>query len=380
MADPDPPNDSPHLWSGGGSATVSGGNLDPRRRPRRHRPDLRLGPLARVRRDLQRRVLPARRLRRRLQRRALGDVQRRGTRRASSSAHARTATATDMPLGPDRLPAPLPDRVERRPTSSTTWTAPSWRPTRSASEQRRCARWRATSTPAARKRLDRLDPDEPVSGVRGRSTRACSTPARAEWGQLGSGSSLNPGGAGGNRRQRSSFAPATPPPRTASWSGWTPITHGGDVPGNSRYVQYRADLSTTDPGQTPVLGRVEIALDLSPTAVNDSRTVNEDSSRRPRSTSSPTTPTPTAARRRSPRSTPAPRTAPSPSPTAAPTSPTRPTPTTATTPPGPDRHLHLHPERRLDGDGLGRRSPASTTTRPRSTTRGRSPRTPARTR
>ena len=70
-------------------------------------------------------------------------------------------------------------------------------------------------------------------------------------------------------------------------------------------------------------------------------------------------------------------TAPWSSPATAAASPTSPTRTTATTAPL-DRHLHLHAERRLDGDGLGRRSPASTTPRSRSTTPRPSPRTPAR--
>ena len=64
-----------------------------------------------------------------------------------------------------------------------------------------------------------------------------------------------------------------------SWSAFTPIAApGGDIPGNSRYVQYRAVLSTTDANLTPTLSEVTIngAGDIPPTAVNDSATVAED--------------------------------------------------------------------------------------------------------
>jgi hypothetical protein len=66
-----------------------------------------------------------------------------------------------------------------------------------------------------------------------------------------------------------------------TWSGWTPIAASGDdVPGSSRYAQYRAEFTTSDPQGTPVLRDVTLAwsaADTPPTAVNDSRTVNEDS-------------------------------------------------------------------------------------------------------
>jgi hypothetical protein len=50
----------------------------------------------------------------------------------------------------------------------------------------------------------------------------------------------------------------TPTP-DGSWSNFTPIdTSGADVPGNSRYLQYRAQLSTNDPDDTPSLSEVAI--------------------------------------------------------------------------------------------------------------------------
>ena len=48
----------------------------------------------------------------------------------------------------------------------------------------------------------------------------------------------------------------TPTP-DGSWSSFTPISaNGGDIPGNSRYLQYQADLSSNDAGKTPVLSQV----------------------------------------------------------------------------------------------------------------------------
>jgi Bacterial Ig-like domain/Purple acid Phosphatase, N-terminal domain/RTX calcium-binding nonapeptide repeat (4 copies) len=50
----------------------------------------------------------------------------------------------------------------------------------------------------------------------------------------------------------------TPTP-DGSWTGFTPISSSGaDVAGNSRYVQYRAQLSTSDAGKTPSLSEVTI--------------------------------------------------------------------------------------------------------------------------
>ena len=71
----------------------------------------------------------------------------------------------------------------------------------------------------------------------------------------------------------------TPTP-DLTWSAFTPIaSSGGDIPGNSRYVQYRAVLSTTDPNLTPTLNDVTVngAGDIPPSAVNDTKTVAQDS-------------------------------------------------------------------------------------------------------
>ena len=54
----------------------------------------------------------------------------------------------------------------------------------------------------------------------------------------------------------------TPTP-DASWSQFTQVsTSGGAIGQSGRYIQYRAELSTTDPAVTPVLERVEIGYSV----------------------------------------------------------------------------------------------------------------------
>ncbi len=58
-----------------------------------------------------------------------------------------------------------------------------------------------------------------------------------------------------------------------SWSAFNAVSNGGTVGGNSRYVQYRADLTTGDPALTPVLRDVALACtagpDLTPPVISD---------------------------------------------------------------------------------------------------------------
>ncbi|GAA4443283.1 DUF4082 domain-containing protein [Phytohabitans houttuyneae] len=44
----------------------------------------------------------------------------------------------------------------------------------------------------------------------------------------------------------------------ASWSAWTPVAQGGRIKSNSRYIQYRVDLTTVRPGRTPTLHHIGI--------------------------------------------------------------------------------------------------------------------------
>ena len=76
----------------------------------------------------------------------------------------------------------------------------------------------------------------------------------ADWGALSWNANAPPG-----TLQISVRTGDTPTP-DGSWSAFTPInTSGGDIPGNSRYVQYRAQLGSSDPNQTPTLSDVSIA-------------------------------------------------------------------------------------------------------------------------
>ena len=96
-----------------------------------------------------------------------------------------------------------------------------------------------------------------------------------DWGAL-SWNSSTPSGTGIAISVRTGDTP-TP---DGTWSAFTPIaSSGGDIPGSSRYVQYRAALSTTDPNLTPTLNDVTIngAANIPPTAVNDTKTVAQGS-------------------------------------------------------------------------------------------------------
>ena len=95
------------------------------------------------------------------------------------------------------------------------------------------------------------------------------------WGAL-SWNSAMPSGTGIAMSVRTGNTP-TP---DLTWSAFAPIASSGDdIPGNTRYVQYRAALSTTDPNLTPTLNDVTVngAGDIPPTAVDDTKTVAEDS-------------------------------------------------------------------------------------------------------
>ena len=76
-----------------------------------------------------------------------------------------------------------------------------------------------------------------------------------------------------------------------SWSAFSPIAaSGNDVPGASRYIQYRAQLSTSDPASTPTLNNVSITYSTPPDTtissgpsglINDSTPTFEFSSSEP---------------------------------------------------------------------------------------------------
>ena len=96
----------------------------------------------------------------------------------------------------------------------------------------------------------------------------------ANWGGL-SWTADAPAGTGVAMSVRTGHTP-TP---DESWTEFTSIaTSGGDIAGTSRYVQYRAELTTSDPMKTPALNDVTIEYgeDSPPVAVNDTATVDED--------------------------------------------------------------------------------------------------------
>jgi len=97
----------------------------------------------------------------------------------------------------------------------------------------------------------------------------------ADWGPL-SWNATTPAGTGVALSVRTGDSP-TP---DASWSAFAPVASSGDdVAGSSRYLQYRAQLTSSDPDTTPVLEQVSIggSESLPPTAVGDQATVEEDS-------------------------------------------------------------------------------------------------------
>ncbi len=153
-----------------------------------------------------------------------------------------------------RLLAPLPDRVGRGPgpllrrrglvaTHSVTFAA---------ADARRSP---ATSTPAApSSTVDwlRMSP-YPASGTF--DSRILDAGQHGRLGRARAGARTRPPAPA----SRSASAPATRRPRTAAGRSFTPIAiSGGDIPGTSRYLQYRAELATGDVDLTPVLSEVTV--------------------------------------------------------------------------------------------------------------------------
>ena len=92
----------------------------------------------------------------------------------------------------------------------------------------------------------------------------------ADWGAL-SWSGSTPSGTGVALSVRSGNT-ATP---DASWTAFSPIAaSGGDIPGSSRYLQYRAQLTTTNPAVTPTLGEVSISYSSGSVATPPETTID----------------------------------------------------------------------------------------------------------
>ena len=94
----------------------------------------------------------------------------------------------------------------------------------------------------------------PYPGSGAFTSRVFDAGQAADWGAL-TWNSAAPSGTGVALSVRTGNTP-TP---DGTWSSFTPIaSSGGDIPGNSRYVQYRAQLNSGDPARTPVLSDVSI--------------------------------------------------------------------------------------------------------------------------
>ena len=174
-----------------------------------------------------------------------GQLNARTNNGASSDRHAASWRA-------GRHPAPLPDRVGRERGPVLRRRQPGRHPLGRTSAPPRCARPPATSTPAAPTlSVDWLH----LSPYPAAGTLRLAGPRRRPAGRLGR-RSAGPPTPPPAPAWRSASAPANTPTPDGSWSGFTPIAaSGGDVAGNSRYLQYRAELSTSDPGNTPSLER-----------------------------------------------------------------------------------------------------------------------------
>ncbi len=69
---------------------------------------------------------------------------------------------------------------------------------------------------------------------------------------------------------------ATPDPSDGTWTAWELVAAPGPLAVSSRYIQYRAVLSTTDPSVTPEVEDVIVSTGQAPIAVNDAVVVPEN--------------------------------------------------------------------------------------------------------
>ena len=70
----------------------------------------------------------------------------------------------------------------------------------------------------------------------------------------------------------------TPTPEDGTWSAFVLIAAPGAFSAEGRYVQYRADLATSEVEHTPALEDVTITTAVAPVAVNDVKAINQDTS------------------------------------------------------------------------------------------------------
>ncbi len=121
----------------------------------------------------------------------------------------------------------------------------------------------------------------PYPGSGSFESRIFDAGAVADWGGL-TWNAETPGATGVALSVRTGDTPSP----DGTWSDFTPIgSSGGDIPGSSRYLQYRAELSSANTDLTPSLGEVSIVysphVDDPPSAVNDQASLAEDSDASP---------------------------------------------------------------------------------------------------
>ena len=177
------------------------------------------------------------------------------------------------------------------------------RPTRSLRLPPRCALAASDLNAGGADVVGRLAPHEPVPAAGSFNSRVFDAGQQVAWGTLSGRRTPRPG-----PRSCLSVRTGNTPTPDGSWSSFTPIaTNGGDIPGNSRYVQYRADLTPTGPGSDPGPergdGRLHAGADTTPPTIVRPAPAPERHRCRPRHATSRSS---SASRWTRPRSTPRP--------------------------------------------------------------------------
>ena len=72
---------------------------------------------------------------------------------------------------------------------------------------------------------------------------------------------------------RTGDTPTPPQTPDGTWTAFVPVASAGPLSLHSRYIQYRVDMTTTDPHKTPELEDIIISTGNAPVAVADSRVV-----------------------------------------------------------------------------------------------------------
>ena len=235
-------------WNAGGSSTVAGGIVTVDGALLATDAFFGPGPGARVLGRHRRRGVPAHRAGHRPQRRALGaDLLVRRQRRALRP-HAQRHGDEHADRVLDGADAPLPHRVDGRRGSSTTPTGRSWPRIRrrSACSMRPVLSDIFVNTSTVRVDWLRLSPYAPAGTF---TSRVLGDGTQRTWQDLAADVST-PAGSSVALSVRTGDT-ATP---DGTWTAWQPLPGtGGSIGATSGYIQYKADLATSDDSATPEL-------------------------------------------------------------------------------------------------------------------------------